>query len=83
MALPVFLEIIAYSKNTNTCTALSDDGKRFEFDPFVSCAIKMDDEQYECGFGNSVVGKKYLMTMYSVHSDYVVPHECGLTELIK
>lgn len=83
MPLPVFLQIIAYSNNRNTCTALSDDGKAFEFDPFVSCAIKMDDEKYRAGFGNSVVGKKYLMTMYSVYSDYVVPHEFGLTELIK
>ena len=82
--LPLYITITAYDSIANTCTAETDTGVTLKnFDPFVGCAVKMTDDQYHQGFGNSFVGKRYLMTEYSVYSSSIVPHENCLLEVSK
>lgn len=76
--IPLIIEIIEYDKSSNTCIAELQTGETVNFDPFVSCSLVMDELKYFEGFGFSYVGKKYLMTEYSVYLDCVVPHEDGL-----
>ena len=82
--LPLYITITAYDIKANTCTAVTDSGVTLQnFDPFVGCAVKMTDDQYYQGFGNSFVGKRYLMTEYSVYPSSIVPHENSLLEVSK
>jgi hypothetical protein len=82
--IPLYVTITAYDINKNTCTATLDSGIICKhFDPFVSCAIKQTDEQCKSGDGNLLIGKRYLMSSYSVYTDFIVPHEGGFTEVIK
>ena len=78
--LPIFIEITKYDFDTNTCTAKRlDSAMEFTFDPFVSCAIALSDEDYIAGRGSNVVGNRYLVTEYTVYECSVVP--CKITEI--
>lgn len=76
------IEIISYNKESNDCQAKLQNGNIITLDPFVSCALEMDDELYNNDYGFHYVGKSYLMTEYSVYHNNVVPHEGGLIELL-
>lgn len=78
MSLEITLKVISYDKETNTCRAIDSFGRDFDFDPFVSCAIKMTDEQYSDGFGFSIVGNRYVASAYSFSNGQLVPHVNGL-----
>ena len=69
------IEIVSYDKERNTCKARLQNSDLIELDPFVSCAIRQTDEDYEANRGTELIGKKFLLTLYSVYSDSVVPHE--------
>lgn len=79
--LPLIIEIVSYDKESNKMMAKTMRGVSFVLDPFVGCAIRMSDEDYELGKGSDFVGKSYCMTIYTVYSNEVVPHEGGLTLL--
>jgi len=78
MSLEIVLRVIRYDKESNTCRAIDSFGRDFDFDPFVSCAIKMTDEQYAGDFGFSIVGNGYVASDYSFSNGQLVPHENGL-----
>ncbi len=71
------VKIISYNKETNTCVGENQYGEKFDIDPFVGCAIFMDDAEYLADKGFEAVGKTYVMSMYSVYASNVVPHEGG------
>jgi hypothetical protein len=66
-------------------------GEKVAFDPFVACAITLDDADYEEGKGAETEGKNYLLTSFSVqpwgeHSGYeyhymITPNEGGIIAL--
>lgn len=75
------IEVTDYDKETNTCKAILLNGDIVNFDPFVFCAFPMTDEEYENGKGFEVVGKKYLLTQFTVYTDQIAPHENGMIEI--
>jgi hypothetical protein len=75
------VKITEYNKERNVCTAELLNGDKIELDPFVSCAIPMDDDEYEAGKGFEFVGKEFILTEYTVYKQNVVPHENGMIEL--
>jgi hypothetical protein len=79
--IPLIIEIVSYNKESNKMIAKTLHGVNFALDPFVGCAIRMSDEDYELGKGGDFVGKSYCMTFYTVYKNEVVPHEGGLTLL--
>jgi len=79
--LPIEIVIKSYDKERNTCIAETGNGAIIDIDPYVGCAIALSDEDYEKGRGSDVVGKRYILTKYSVYSENVVPHEDGMIEI--
>lgn len=78
--IPLLVTITAYDHGRNVCQAKLQDGRIIELDPFVSCAIKLTDEEYAANKGAEIVGKAFVMALYSVYIDHVVPHEGGFVE---
>jgi hypothetical protein len=72
------IKITAYRKDTNDCEAILQNGDVIIFDPFVSCALFLSDEDYRLMRGSDIVGNTYLLTEYSVYPHNVVPHENGM-----
>jgi len=56
-------------------------GDIVDFDPFVSCAVSLTDDDYDNDKGSGIVGKSFILTQYTVYSDNVVPHQDGMFEL--
>ena len=79
--ITVRLKVISYDKETNTCKAQLLNGDIVDFDPFVSCAVNLTDDDYHNGKGSEIVGKSFILTIYSVYPNNVVPHQTGMIEV--
>lgn len=76
--LTIRLKVTGYDKERNVCQAVLQNGDNVEFDPYVSCAIPLTDEEYADGGGAGIVGCEYLLTAFTVYKHVIVPHEDGL-----
>lgn len=76
--ITVRLKIVDYDKHKNTYKAKLLNGDIIAFDPFVSCAIAMTDEEYKNNKGFKYVGNNYILTEYTVYNDIVIPSEGGI-----
>lgn len=79
--IPVKAEITEYSKEKNTCKAKLLNGDIIYLDPYVGCALPLTDEEYHNGEGYKLVGKTFILVIYTVYKDQVVPHENGMIEI--
>jgi hypothetical protein len=79
--IPLQVQIIAYDKQSNDCTGKLLNGNIISIDPFVGCAIKMTDEEYENNKGAELVGCIFILHSYSVYPTHVVPHENGMLQV--
>tara|TARA_R110002096_G_C14661646_1_gene728198 strand:- start:25547 stop:25831 length:285 start_codon:yes stop_codon:yes gene_type:complete len=79
--LTIQIQLIEYRKESNDFIAKTRLGESFVFDPFVSCALSMTDNEYENGKGFDFVGHDFLMNHYTVTHDNVYSHEGGLIEI--
>lgn len=72
------LAVTHYDKATNTCKAVLQNGDIVDFDPYVGCAIRLSDDEYENGEGKDIVGCEFLLIEYTVTRRMITPHENGL-----
>ncbi len=79
--ITVRIKIIDYDKASNTCTAQLLNGGIIEVDPFVSCAIKLSDKDYESDKGFEIIGNSYLLIEYHVYKESVTPSEGGMIKI--
>lgn len=79
--LPIVVKIVSYDKENHKCKIKHSGDCVSDFDPFVGCAIRMSDEDYEAGKGHDLVGNSYCVTFYTVYPTELVPHEGGLKQL--
>ena len=88
--LPLQLHVKDYFYDRNYCEAVLASGEVVAFDPFVSCAIEMSDDDYRAEKGAELKNKSYLITSFSVQPWYdhdnrfnymVTPNEGGIIEL--
>ena len=84
--LPIRIVTKKYDKDKNFFTAILPSDEIVFFDPFVSCAIELSDEDYEKGKGFEFENKAYLVTEFSVQkwdikSYMIIPREGGLIDL--
>lgn len=88
--LPLTVHVKEYFQDRNYFEAVLASGELVAFDPFVSCAITLTDEEYEAGKGQKLEGKNFLVTEFTVykHFEYdnryhymVAPHEGGIIEV--
>ncbi len=76
--LTIRLKVTGYDKGRNVCQAVLQNGDNVEFDPYVSCAIPLTDEEYVDGDGAGIIGCEYLLTEFTVYEHVIVPHQNGL-----
>ena len=76
--IPIQIEITGYNFDRNVCVAQLSNGNFIEVDPFVGCAVRLSDDDYVAGKGADLVGKKFVLTSYSVYPSTIVPHENGI-----
>lgn len=76
--IPLQIEITSYDIESNDCQARLLSGNFITLDPFVGCALPLDDVSYAAGKGADIVGNKYVLTRYSVYPNNVVPHQGGM-----
>ena len=81
--ITVRLKIKSYDKSKNIFLAELLNGDVVAFDPFVSCAIELTDQDYEAGMGANFVGCEYLLIEYTVYKDLVVPCQNGIVCLLQ
>lgn len=88
--LPITLRVKKYHKNRNYFEAVLMSGDVVAFDPFVSCAIELSDNDYHAGKGEDLVGKNFVITGFCVQpwAEYderyqymVIPYEGEIKEM--
>jgi hypothetical protein len=84
--LPLRLVTKEYDKDRNIFTAILPSSEIVYFDPFVSCAIELSDEDYINGKGFEYTNKTFLLTDFSVQrwdisSFMITPSEGGMIEM--
>jgi len=88
--LPLQLHVKEYFKDRNYCEAVLASGEIVAFDPFVSCAITLSDDDYNSGRGADIVKRNFLITDFSVQPWFehdqryhymVTPNEGGIIAL--
>ncbi len=78
MTTSIRVKVLSYNKDINSCQAVTSCGDKISFDPFVFCAIRMTDEEYEEDYGYTIVGNTYDLYKYQVDVDQVYPLEGGM-----
>lgn len=79
--ITIRLKVIGYDKEKNVCQAVLQNGDQVEFDPYVSCAIPLTDEDYHAGRGADIVGNEYLLTSFSVYPYMIIPNQDGIVRV--
>lgn len=88
--LPLTVYVKEYFPDRNYFWGVLASGELVAFDPFVSCAITLTDEEYKAGKGAELERKNFLITEFTVYKNFehenkyhymVVPHEGGIIEV--
>lgn len=88
--LPLQLHVKDYFQDRNYCGAVLSSGEAVAFDPFVSCAICLNDDDYQAGKGAELKNRNYLITDFSVQPWFdqdnrfhymITPNEGGIIAL--
>jgi hypothetical protein len=64
--LPLKITIINYLQTKGYCTASLASGEIVMFEPFVSNAVELSDDEYEAGAGYEMEGVSFLLTDFIV-----------------
>lgn len=80
------ITIYEYDKAKNYFTGKTSRGEHVYFDPFVSCAIDLSDDEYLEGKAFDYIGRAYVCFDYSVQvglfgQSMVIPSESGMVEI--